>query len=657
MDYSIFYQGRPKRDRQRTEPDFFEDLNMNQVVDAIGQYANKEVNIKPYFYQLAESKEELLYRQSAMKMVESPKMTKAFEAFTDLIRKSIRYNRLYEETNGKTLQVNNPQLQGIVSAKYSYDANFSYMCAVLGLNDALKSVAPGLPAADELKKQIASIVNDPTFSSFKADAEAISSRLERMHITINVSGNKLKINDVSDTYVDTAEAVPMKSIFENDIMPSKFEAQAIELLYGTAPDIFNQINDICQKYLNIRRNWIFTLADECQVYVSYAKFIEKLEEKGYHFTYPDLTDLKEVKEKKNDPSKSQFSQFANEKKNNASSPYNLNNPYSAGNKPGFGNLANPYMAAQNPYGGMNSFNGLQNPYAANLSNPYTAQSAGANPYSEAQAAGVNADGENSAPAAQEEEEEEIDTVLFDAHDMLDIALILKNLPLDKKVIANDLYYTGKEKFLIVTGPNQGGKTTFARSVGQLIYFTTMGLKVAASTAVVPCFKGIMTHFSKDESDETGLGKLKEELTRLIPLMQSNNRENFVILNELFTTAATYDAYRMGVNALKHFITNNCMGIYVTHIRELALNGNVKFKLAAAGTEEMGIEPEKIESSGLPDGSIVSAAAMVDPHDENVRTFKIVRHEPATSGFSKTLVQKYHMTLSELMERLKARKKA
>ena len=100
-----------------------------------------------------------------------------------------------------------------------------------------------------------------------------------------------------------------------------------------------------------------------------------------------------------------------------------------------------------------------------------------------------------------------------------------------------------------------------------------------------------------------------------------------------------------------------MGIYVTHIRELALNGNVKFKLAAAGTEEMGIEPEKIESSGLPDGSIVSAAAMVDPHDENVRTFKIVRHEPATSGFSKTLVQKYHMTLSELMERLKARKKA
>lgn len=104
MDYSIFYQGRPKRDRQRTEPDFFEDLNMNQVVDAIGQYANKEVNIKPYFYQLAESKEELLYRQSAMKMVESPKMTKAFEAFTDLIRKSIRYNRLYEETNGKTLR-------------------------------------------------------------------------------------------------------------------------------------------------------------------------------------------------------------------------------------------------------------------------------------------------------------------------------------------------------------------------------------------------------------------------------------------------------------------------------------------------------------------------------------------------------------------------
>ncbi|MCQ2496826.1 MAG: hypothetical protein MJ131_09590 [Lachnospiraceae bacterium] len=138
----------------------------------------------------------------------------------------------------------------------------------------------------------------------------------------------------------------------------------------------------------------------------------------------------------------------------------------------------------------------------------------------------------------------------------------------ESVVANDFYYNNDEQFFVLTGPNQGGKTTFARSLGQLVYFTKMGLEVAAVSANLHYFEDILTHFSVEESVETGRGKLKEELIRLAPMMEAKYDKSFVIINELFTTAANYDAIIMGTNVLQHFIKQFCTGIYVTHLHEL-----------------------------------------------------------------------------------------
>ena len=96
----------------------------------------------------------------------------------------------------------------------------------------------------------------------------------------------------------------------------------------------------------------------------------------------------------------------------------------------------------------------------------------------------------------------------------------------------------------------------------------MGLEVAAVSANLHYFEDILTHFSVEESVETGRGKLKEELIRLAPMMEAKYDKSFVIINELFTTAANYDAIIMGTNVLQHFIKQFCTGIYVTHLHEL-----------------------------------------------------------------------------------------
>ena len=189
------------------------------------------------------------------------------------------------------------------------------------------------------------------------------------------------------------------------------------------------------------------------------------------------------------------------------------------------------------------------------------------------------------------------------------------------VIPNDLHNDKGERFFVLTGPNQGGKTTFARSLGQLVYFTKMGLDVPAVSANVPYFPDIQTHFSVEESVETGRGKLKEELTRLAPMMEENRKDTFVIINELFTTAASYDAEIMGKKVLKHFIGLGCMGIYVTHLQELA------------GSHE----------------GIVSLRAMLD--ENRIQTFKIERGAAEDTACAENVVNRYRLTYEQLKERL------
>ena len=208
-----------------------------------------------------------------------------------------------------------------------------------------------------------------------------------------------------------------------------------------------------------------------------------------------------------------------------------------------------------------------------------------------------------------------------AKGLYDLALAMTSINSDKEIVSNDFEYQDGDRFFVLTGPNQGGKTTFARSLGQLVYLTQMGLDVPAVSANVPFFPAIQTHFSVEESVETGRGKLKEELVRLAPMMEEHQKGTFVVINELFTTAASYDAEIMGKKVLKHFTGLCCMGIYVTHLRELG---------------------------GCCDG-VASLRAV--PDENGIPTFKIERGDAGDVSCAESVVRKYALTYEQLKERL------
>ena len=145
--------------------------------------------------------------------------------------------------------------------------------------------------------------------------------------------------------------------------------------------------------------------------------------------------------------------------------------------------------------------------------------------------------------------------------------------------------------------------------------------IPAKNARIPYFHRILTHFSVEESVETGRGKLKEELTRLAPMMEERFEKAFVVINELFTTAADYDANIMGKNVLKRFIGAKCMGIYVTHLKELA----------------------------DADEAVQMIQATLDASRK--QTFRIVNGAAPDIAYAQNQVEKHRLTYEQLKERL------
>jgi len=213
---------------------------------------------------------------------------------------------------------------------------------------------------------------------------------------------------------------------------------------------------------------------------------------------------------------------------------------------------------------------------------------------------------------------------FSGREVYDIALVWKQEQNDYTVVANNFSMKNHPCFFVVTGPNQGGKTTFARSVGQAVYFSLMGLPVNAESLCMPMFNGISTHFEAEETLQSNSGKLKEEISRLVPMMKNDcNRNSFVILNELFTTATTHDALIMGRKVMETFLERECYGIYVTHIQELAEEAD----------------------------NIISLVAQLEPGEEGKRSFRLLPMKAQGYGYSDALVKKFHLEYDEIVRRL------
>jgi DNA mismatch repair ATPase MutS len=151
------------------------------------------------------------------------------------------------------------------------------------------------------------------------------------------------------------------------------------------------------------------------------------------------------------------------------------------------------------------------------------------------------------------------------HGLYDVCLALT---LKQKIVGNDVNADDKD-LVIITGANQGGKSTFLRSIGLAQLMMQCGMFTPAESFCSNICDGLFTHYKREEDAAMESGKLDEELGRM-SLIADNIRENSLLLfNESFAATNEREGSEIARQITCALVEKRIKVFFVTHLYEFA----------------------------------------------------------------------------------------
>ncbi len=204
-----------------------------------------------------------------------------------------------------------------------------------------------------------------------------------------------------------------------------------------------------------------------------------------------------------------------------------------------------------------------------------------------------------------------------AHGLYDPCLALT---LGARPVGNDLDADGRE-LIMITGANQGGKSTFLRGLGLAQLMMQAGMFVAAEEFTATTCTGLYTHYKREEDATMEKGKLEEELARMSGIADQITAGSLLLCNESFASTNEREGSQIARQVIRALTEAGIRIAFVTHLYDLA----ARYHAENEGTALF------LRAERQPDGR---------------RTFRLLAGEPLPTSYGQDLYQQVFGTAYE-----------
>ena len=209
--------------------------------------------------------------------------------------------------------------------------------------------------------------------------------------------------------------------------------------------------------------------------------------------------------------------------------------------------------------------------------------------------------------------------------------------LKDKIITNDSRMDDDGRFFVLTGANNGGKTTYTRAVGIIQVLAQAGVYVPCTSCEISPVDFIYTHFPKEEEVGLNTSRFTQECKQFKVTVDNATRYSMLLLNESIQSTTPTECVYIATELTKIFRCIGVRGVYATHLLELAKS------------------LDKINETVEGDTKLVSIVTTVDTTADNKRLYKIVRSAPQEFGYAKTIYEKFGVSFDEVKKRMEKEK--
>jgi DNA mismatch repair ATPase MutS len=152
-----------------------------------------------------------------------------------------------------------------------------------------------------------------------------------------------------------------------------------------------------------------------------------------------------------------------------------------------------------------------------------------------------------------------------AEGIYDVCLTLHH---DDRVVGNEIQ-ADRKSLVMITGANQGGKSTLLRSVGVAHLMMQSGMFVGAQTFRADISGGVFAHFKREEDAGMESGKLDEELSRMSEIAEQISPNSVLLCNESFASTNEREGSEIARQVVHAMLDRQIKVFFVTHMYDLA----------------------------------------------------------------------------------------